>query len=165
MSHPLDIASSELLSRLEKQRNLPPATSSTNELGGVAKAGALLEKLLLLVLEDIAQNMGTTADALIARMVDDKLRAKKATGGQLSRTLAQLGSEPAAAQPNVRLLVREARLPANRLRSIIEARNLVIHGTEEPASSRQALAGLYSLLQEYRRDAGWDPPAAGRSRL
>jgi hypothetical protein len=56
--------SAELLARLVKQKSSSSQIGPTQELGGIARASALLEKLLRLALKDMAEAMDTTADAL-----------------------------------------------------------------------------------------------------
>lgn len=159
MSDGLDGVSAELLARIDKQQTLLPRSGPTHELGGIARASALLEKFLRLVLNDMADMMNTTADALISRTGGGSVRLGKATGGRLLKALALLAQEPASARPCVRMIIKEAAKSSNRILRVVEVRNKVIHGTEEPESARVAVAELRGFIEAYRRDARWDSPS------
>lgn len=161
MSTSLEQVSSELLARIDKYQTNQSSGGPTHELGGIARISALLEKLLRLALKDMAAVMGTTADALIARTGGGSVSLGRATGGRLSSTLALVAQEPASARPCVRVLMREVSVPSNRIIRVVEVRNKVIHGSDEPASARIALTRLKCLIEEYRRDAGWEKPGSG----
>ncbi|MFZ4789763.1 MAG: hypothetical protein ACOYMW_02490 [Candidatus Competibacteraceae bacterium] len=156
MSDDLEHVSAELLARLVKQKSSSSQIGPTQELGGIARASALLEKLLRLVLKDMAEAMDTTADALVTRTKGEPVNLNRATGGLLLSALKLTTQETAAESPCVRMIVREVCLPNNRILRVIKARNKTIHGTNEPASARTALVDLKSLIEEYRRDAGWE---------
>ena len=162
MSKALDQASAELLERLTKEAALPGASGPTRELGGIARTSANLEKLLRLVLEDIAGEQGTTADKLLAESFARArpILLRKATGGQLVVVLSTLCATVAASRSHVRALMRELAVYPNKISRTLDARNDVLHGNKEPAEARTAILSLRVFVETYRRDAGWSPKAS-----
>lgn len=155
MSAALEQASAELLARLTKEEALPIASGPTRELGGVARVSAKLEKLLRLALDDIARAQGTTADELLAKSCNPPVLLRRATAGQLIRVLKKLSATPAARRSHVRALMKELAVHPNKISRVVDARNDVLHGSEEPAAARAVIQALRVFVERYRRDAAW----------
>lgn len=156
MTTSLDVASRELLERLDTEDARPPETAGTHLVGGLTKIGAKLEALLRATVLELAEAEGVAVESLLPMLSGKKVALRQATGGQLVRALDQLELRRGTMSAAARTIVDDLRRRPSAIRTLVRVRNEAAHGDGVPKNASSAVRGLRRLLVQCRRAGGWE---------
>lgn len=138
-------AASELLARIETEVSRPPGTAETHLIGGLARIGSKLEKLLRTALEMVCAERGSEATEFLPGR---RRSLRTAMAGELARALSDAAGEQGCV---AHVLVEDLRGPRSILRRVMEMRNKAAHEGYVPPDAADVLQALRRLVERVAR--------------